>query len=68
VARRGLRERKLTLRLGAGQAVDSLKLKERTSGELNEGTLKERRRGEPFVGEVVGQENMENGSTGLARE
>jgi len=43
-------------------------LKERTSGELSEGALKERRRGEPFVGEVVGQENMGNGSTGLARE
>jgi hypothetical protein len=59
MAGKGLRERKLT--------VDSLKLKERTSGELSAGTPRERRRGEPFVGELALEENMGKGSTGLAR-
>ena len=63
VAGKGLSEGKLTLRLRSGQAVDSLKLKKRTSGELNaeapgaqrEEKPGERRRDWEDCDEIMGQ-------------
>jgi hypothetical protein len=53
VAGKGLREGVLTLRLRSGQAVDSLELKERASGEVNAETLSarigEKRKADPSL-------------------
>jgi hypothetical protein len=47
--------------------VESLKLKGRTSGELNAEARRTQRSGERFVGEMSGELNTGNGSMGLAR-